>query len=74
MLTRQYPDPWEGQRRDTERLGNGRHNEYVTILINLIHLLALHETGEMETVGNAPVSYTHLDVYKRQANWKQSST
>ena len=23
--------------------------------------------------GAAPVSYTHLDVYKRQAQWKKSS-
>ena len=31
-------------------------------------VMAVHvETGEVRTVSQAPVSYTHLDVYKRQA-------
>ena len=41
------------QRGDTERLGNGRHNEYITILINFVHLFTFHKAGKMETVCNA---------------------
>ena len=41
---------------------------YIFMERNGIHIIDLHKTvAKVDEAADAPVSYTHLDVYKRQA-------
>ena len=52
---------------------DGREGEKAHDAAGISHFSHRHRTGKLcaRRAGPAPVSYTHLDVYKRQVRWFQ---